>query len=43
MLPTGRGVQADRDGSKATLLMPVRTAIESGDAFVWDISWLRKN
>ncbi|MFT4511730.1 MAG: hypothetical protein ACI91B_000411 [Planctomycetota bacterium] len=43
VLPTGRGVQADRDGLKATLLLPARTALEAGDAFVWDISWLRKN
>lgn len=43
VLPTGRGVQADRDGKKATLLLPVRTAIEDGDAFIWDISWLRKS
>tara|TARA_R110002072_G_scaffold299403_5_gene474937 strand:+ start:21856 stop:22458 length:603 start_codon:yes stop_codon:yes gene_type:complete len=42
VLPTGRGVQADRDGKKATLLLPVRTAVEDGDAFVWDISWLGK-
>ncbi|HEB54536.1 MAG TPA: hypothetical protein ENI87_14890 [bacterium] len=42
VLPTGRGVEANRDGDKATLLLPVATAREEGDAFVWDISWLRK-
>jgi len=40
VLPTGRGVSVDRDGKKAILLLPVRTALEEGDAFVWDISWL---
>ena len=43
VLPTGRGVAADRDGNKATLLLPVRTARQEGEAFVWDISWLRKD
>lgn len=42
VLPTGRGVAADRDGKRATLLVPVRTAREAGDAFVWDISWMQK-
>ena len=42
VLPTGRGVEADRDGLKATLLLPVRTALAEGEAFTWDISWLRK-
>ncbi|MGC6488350.1 MAG: hypothetical protein ACON4Z_11940 [Planctomycetota bacterium] len=44
VLPTGRGVEADRDGDKATLLLPVRTALRdpSGEGdFVWDISWLK--
>lgn len=40
VLPTGRGVSVDRDGKKAILLLPVRTAMEKGDVFVWDISWL---
>lgn len=40
VLPSGRGVESDRDGKRATLLLPVRTAREAGDAFVWDISWL---
>lgn len=43
VLPTGRGVEADRDGAKAILLLPVRTAREAGDDFVWDISWLKKD
>lgn len=41
VLPTGRGVDVDRDGKKAVLLLPVATLLEEGDAFVWDISWLR--
>ena len=40
VLPSGRGVEADREGSRATLLLPVRTALEEGDSFVWDISWM---
>jgi len=40
VLPTGRGVAADRDGERAVLLLPVRTALEAGDEFVWEISWL---
>lgn len=40
VLPSGRGVEADREGSRATLLLPVRTALEEGDSFIWDISWL---
>jgi hypothetical protein len=42
VLPTGRGVDVDRDGRKAILLLPVATMLEEGDAFIWDISWLRK-
>ena len=44
VLPTGRGVEADRDGDKAILLLPVKTALRATDgdgAFVWDISWLK--
>ena len=43
VLPTGRGVEADRDGDKAVLLLPARTARTDKDGdgdFVWDISWL---
>lgn len=43
VLPTGRGVQADRDGNNAVLLLPVRTALKDGNPFAWDISWLRQN
>jgi hypothetical protein len=42
VLPTGRGVSAEREGKKAVLLLPVRTAIEDGEAFSWDLSWLKK-
>jgi hypothetical protein len=41
VLPTGRGVTADRDGDKAILLLPARTVMDKGDDFVWDISWLK--
>ena len=44
VLPTGRGVEADRDGDKAVLLLPARTlrTDKDGDGdFVWDISWLK--
>ncbi|MFK7741913.1 MAG: hypothetical protein AB8H80_16470 [Planctomycetota bacterium] len=41
VLPTGRGVQPDRDGKRAILLLPVKTALEEGDAFVWDVTWLK--
>jgi len=41
VLPTGRGVEADRDDRKAILLLPVRTVMDKGDDFVWDISWLK--
>ena len=43
VLPSGRGVEADRDGDKAVLLLPVKTALSDRDGdgdFVWDISWL---
>lgn len=42
VLPTGRGVEADREGRRAVLLLPVRTAVEPGEDFVWEISWLRQ-
>lgn len=39
VLPVARGVTADRDGSRAILLIPAQTAAEAGDPLVWDISW----
>ncbi len=39
VLPTGRGVEADRDGRKAILLLPTRAVTDDGDDFVWDITW----
>lgn len=37
--PAGRGVTADRDGKRAYLLVPAQTALETGDALTWDITW----
>ena len=42
-LPTGRGVVAEKENKRAYLLLPVRTAIEAGEDFVWEISWVRPN
>lgn len=42
VLPTGRGVDAGQEGKRAYLLLPVGTASEAGDDFVWDVSWLHK-
>jgi hypothetical protein len=39
VLPTARGVEAGRDGKRAWLTIPVETALESGDALSWDITW----
>jgi hypothetical protein len=41
VLPTGRGVDADREEKAAVLLLPVAAILEEGDPFIWDISWLR--
>ncbi|MCB9876184.1 MAG: hypothetical protein H6835_01170 [Planctomycetes bacterium] len=43
VLPNGRGVTADREGDRAFLLLPLRTALEEGDPFVWDISWMKRD
>ncbi|MCK5942940.1 MAG: hypothetical protein KAI24_13265 [Planctomycetes bacterium] len=40
VLPTGRGVESDRDGKTAILLLPAATVLADGDDFVWDVSWL---
>jgi hypothetical protein len=37
--PTGRGVEAAHEGKRAYLLLPVRTALETGDDFEWSFSW----
>ncbi|MBX3462364.1 MAG: hypothetical protein KF830_04280 [Planctomycetes bacterium] len=37
--PTGRGVEAGHEGKRAYLLLPVRTALETGDEFEWSFSW----
>ncbi len=39
VLPAGRGLEAAREGRRAYLLIPVRTALEAGEELVWDISW----
>ena len=39
VLPAGRGLEAAREGRRAYLLIPVRTALETGEELVWDISW----
>jgi len=42
VLPSGRGVDVDRDGKKAVLLLPVAEILEAGDPFIWDISWISR-
>ena len=37
--PSGRGVEAAHEGKRAYLLVPVRTALESGDELEWSFSW----
>lgn len=39
VLPGGRGVEAAREGRRAYLLIPVRTALMAEEELVWDISW----
>jgi len=37
--PSGRGIEAVHERSRAYLVVPVRTAQEKGEELVWDISW----
>ena len=37
--PAGRGLEAGHEGKRAYLLVPVRTALEAGEAFEWSFSW----
>lgn len=37
--PAGRGVEAAQEGKRAYLLIPVRTALEAGEALEWSFSW----
>jgi len=39
VLPTARGVEADRERKRAYLLLPARTMLEAGDDMIWDITW----
>ena len=39
VLPSARGVEAGRDGTRAWLLLPAETILEGGEELVWDISW----
>lgn len=39
VLPAGRGIEASREGRRAVLLIPVRTALTGDGEMVWDISW----
>ncbi len=39
VLPTARGVAADREANRAFLTIPVETARENGEALSWDITW----
>ena len=39
VLPAGRGIEATREGRRAVLLVPVRTALEGDGEMVWDMSW----
>jgi hypothetical protein len=38
-LPTGRGVEADRERKRAFLLLPASSVAEAGEELVWDITW----
>lgn len=37
--PRARGVEWDKERDKASLWIPVRTALRAGDPLVWDITW----
>lgn len=37
--PGGRGVEAAHERKRAYLLIPVKSALEAGDEWIWDISW----
>lgn len=39
VLPSARGVEAGRDGTRAWLVLPVETILDGGEELVWDISW----
>jgi len=39
VLPSARGVEADRDGKRAWLSIPVETAREAGETLTWDVTW----
>jgi hypothetical protein len=39
VLPAARGVAADREGSRAFLLVPANTAMAAGPELIWDITW----
>jgi hypothetical protein len=40
VLPSARGVEAAHERDRATLVIPVLTAIEKGDELVWDVNWI---
>lgn len=42
VLPQARGVEAAHERNRATLVIPVATALEKGDELVWDINWIAK-
>jgi len=37
--PVARGVEWDKEKRRASLWVPVRTALQDADELVWDISW----
>lgn len=40
VLPSARGVEAAHEKDRATLVIPVQTALEKGDELVWDVNWI---
>ena len=41
VLPGGRGIEADREGQRAFLLLSATSVTEAGDELVWDVTWLK--
>lgn len=39
VLPSARGVEADRESNRAYLTIPVETARDNGEDLTWDITW----
>ncbi len=39
VVPTGRGIEAAHEQSRAYLVLPVAAMLTEGDELIWDISW----